>query len=370
MERSSPTTVATSIDVRSASARPARRARATLLWTLAFIVAGELLAGWLVDHPFRQYRLFELRSMVQDHCEQVRGKNYVLCLGSSRFAMGLRATELSPAWQPTFAETGVPILNLSSSAVSPVAMRGAFKELMATGAGVPRVALLEVSPETIGRKHSFWYIDSLRSLTAAEFIRSIPDNLGDPQLGRALAMRLSPAAGFRSCLRGGIEEACDRFGGNAPERRTQRFDPSVAAFGANIEVPPKPEATTAERTDDALRWLRRNLKNYRIGGELQRSFERLAASLSEHGAVTVLVVPPFIREHRNAYAELEADFQAELEGLRRKYGCLTVDCRDWIDDDLFADSHHLTREGSKRYCRLLIERVLRPQVLALPPRQP
>ena len=124
-----------------------------------------------------------------------------------------------------------------------------------------------------------------------------------------------------------------------------------------------PQLAEVLRTGDGpSRWL----KHYSVGGNCPRSLERILALGQQRGFQVVLVAPPVTRSHRQAYTpQIEQAFQDYLAGVQRRYPCRFVDCRDWMEDSLFVDSHHHRMEGGLYFSRLLTYRVLVPLLAPL-----
>ncbi len=107
----------------------------------------------------------------------------------------------------------------------------------------------------------------------------------------------------------------------------------------------------------------RFLRHFAIGGNCPACLEYLLSVCQERGFQVVLVAPPVAAVHRQGYTPpIESEFQRYLAGLQERYPCRFVDCRDWLDDALFEDSHHQSEEGGRYFSRLFTYRVLAPWV--------
>jgi hypothetical protein len=124
----------------------------------------------------------------------------------------------------------------------------------------------------------------------------------------------------------------------------------------HVEV--TPQVAESVRTSD---FPRQSLRYYTLGGNCPASLERILARGQQRGFQVLLVSPPVASVHRKEYTpEIERAFQDYLASVRQRFPCRFVDCRDWLDDSLFVDSHHHHPEGGRYFSRLLTYRVLVP----------
>src|SRR5262249_37525018 len=115
---------------------------------------------------------------------------------------------------------------------------------------------------------------------------------------------------------------------------------------------------------DLSRWL----SHYRIGGNNPAALRRMLARCRDLDIQVVLLAPPLAEPHRRYYKpEIESAFMNHIKSLVADFGCQFVDSRDWAQDRLFRDHHHLFPDGGDYYSRLLTYRVLVPLWRDMPP---
>src|SRR5262245_8193143 len=131
--------------VSSVRDRRARRAKKSLAWGLILLVFGQCLVSWVVDHPFRKYRFAEeIRSSIDDFEPFAKNHDYIVLMGSSRTGSAFRPDELAPLWAKATNGSGMPILNLSTAAGTPLTIEATCERLHASNFTAPKLAVIEV----------------------------------------------------------------------------------------------------------------------------------------------------------------------------------------------------------------------------------
>jgi hypothetical protein len=73
----------------------------------------------------------------------------------------------------------------------------------------------------------------------------------------------------------------------------------------------------------------------------------------------MLVVMPHGSVLRSLYdKEATTKLLADFVALARNYNCAFVNAHDWFDDDMFADSYHLTYEGAERFTARMRDEII------------
>jgi hypothetical protein len=123
-------------------------------------------------------------------------------------------------------------------------------------------------------------------------------------------------------------------------------------------VPAARREETVRALLDALR--RRSpetFRDYRVWEGTRRAVEDLIACCRRRGVRVVLLVPPAESQSRRAFREASAAgggsmddaFRAFLSELAAAHGCGVIDASDWVADEGFFDTHHLTPDGAGRF---------------------
>jgi hypothetical protein len=147
-------------------------------------------------------------------------------------------------------------------------------------------------------------------------------------------------------------------------------------FGRVVEeIPENPNDTAAwlspERRREALDFARRQyaegLSNFRLGGVNCDALRDLLTECRREGVPAALLLMPEGPTFRSWYAPGAIEqVRRWLDELYTEFGVGLIDAREWMDEDDFFDSHHLTRAGARRFTQRLGEVHLLPLLRALP----
>ncbi|VTS08678.1 hypothetical protein [Tuwongella immobilis] len=108
------------------------------------------------------------------------------------------------------------------------------------------------------------------------------------------------------------------------------------------------------------------LANYRPGGPAAEALERIVSLCREQSIPLKLVMMPEGPIFRTFYPpQTEANLQAYFRHLQEDCGASLVYAREWCAEESFTDSHHLNREGAKRYSQQLGREVIAPAIQAI-----
>ena len=122
-----------------------------------------------------------------------------------------------------------------------------------------------------------------------------------------------------------------------------------------------------EQREARIDIIRRNLlpviPNFRLADEPQRAMREILASCRRRGQPAVLVMMPEGPTFRSFYPEKYwQEFQQMTKEMATNYHVPLLDCREWMTEDDFEDSHHLTRQGGERFTRRFWEEHVQPRL--------
>jgi len=124
------------------------------------------------------------------------------------------------------------------------------------------------------------------------------------------------------------------------------------------------DATGAERQVAIARAYRQYwplLDRFRISPGPAGALNDLLTLCRRHGASPLLLIMPEGNEFRSWYSpEARTQIDDYLARLSRDYQAPLIDAREWMADEAFLDSHHLTRAGAMEFSQRLMQRVLGP----------
>jgi hypothetical protein len=119
------------------------------------------------------------------------------------------------------------------------------------------------------------------------------------------------------------------------------------------------------------RWLQRTrdeytpiLVNFRIAPEADRLFREMLHTCRHEGIQVIgLLRMPEGTEFKRLYSpEATQCIDSYLHDLCRQEETRLIDASNWLEDDCFADGHHLLPPGAKRFTLRLWREVLEPAV--------
>jgi hypothetical protein len=348
-----------------------RRARATVLWGLIFAVAGHLGLALAIEYwlPALRDPYYAGKSVRLEHrlraaaCQAGRwcGKPAILnlsrspsvaapspftlvVLGSSRTAHGLQAGALE---EPLAAVVREPVVafNFGIPAAGPFSQLLTLKRLLADGIR-PSLLLVEVlAPLLAGQ-------DAL----PAEARWLAADRLRLPDL-KVLEEQGFPVSQLRkdwwhSCLNPWYAHRFAIVSRLAPAwlpwNFQQDWGDGLDDSGWKEPIDPDP---TPEGRRHAVEVARRQytdlLRGFRLGGPTCRAQRELLDICRREHIPVALVLMPEGSEFRSWYPPRAWDeIDAFLDALMEEYGTPVINAREWLADEFFVDSHHLTLEGA------------------------
>ncbi len=363
-----------------------RSARRVLLWMLIPTVLLQLVVNLVMDRDRPELRSPHL-ARVLANVRATPGAN-VVCLGTSRFGMGLSVAEI----QTQLRAAGDPSLTVFNDSVpsgdfdtSDFVLRAMLRK-----GWRPALAVIEICPEMVNRRNRLLGAHVMPPLTRKSASTYLADLVLSRNLRRLFVERLIPVYRYRRSLWGEVSRGLAKIShkvrsSQSSTRRTAlpsrpvsqdgSGEPSYGAAPAHAESAQAARPTAEELylngdpsmdprrlTNENLPRVRTWLENYRIGGTSSLGLERLLRRCREHGMEVILVAPPVAGCQRALYTPaVENVFVPYMHQLEQAYQCRFVDCRDWVPDELFYDNHHLRPPGQSLFSRQLTRDVLVPR---------
>lgn len=328
-------------------ARDKDRPRRVLLMALGMFVAAQLGFGLWLDHVAPLFRFTSLRALVARLTDRESPPEIVV-LGSSRLEGAMVESEAARLALPGLFNAGVP-------AGDHTAQEAVLKRLIASGAR-PRRVLVELSPEFFVRTNFCAGWNGLRLHRWADLPDHIVQIAVTNQLGRVAAARLLPIYQYRDLIWKEIAGIAFPAAGAGPTAEP-KVETSRRVVNPHDIVPPQTPAQVATLAEGGRLVARSWLRDTRIDPVNIRALDRILAVCRDMGAEVWLITPPLSAPHRGTFnPELEASYQEIISAT----GCRHIDCRDWMADGWFHDSHHLRPEGGLAFTRRFAREVLLP----------
>jgi hypothetical protein len=342
--------------VRSHKRRLAPRAWAALAWGLGCFLAAQLalnlaLEWWRPELRDPEYgvKLKVLRRLQA----RAGGRPLVVVLGSSRVQMGLRAGDL------TAAEPDAAVFNFGMVGAGPVAELLHLRRLLADGVRPDCLVIEVLSPllrmhgqgDALGTDRLAWGDLGLMRRYATH-----PRDLS----ARWWEGRLLPCYSCRF-------RVLSRYAPFLPSWSAGAANPYALAAGQDPSgwLPYPYDAVTAERYAHDLAVARGQyqplLTDFRIDDGADRALREMLELCRQEGITAALLLMPEGTDFRNLYPPAaRGAIDTYLGRLRQEYGVPLIDAREWVEDDGFWDSHHLTKAGAAAFTRRFGREALRP----------
>jgi hypothetical protein len=354
--------------MRSQRAAYQRRGRRGLLGAAAIVALAQLAAGLLLDWRGLAVRFPSAALVLALAPRAPRGPDVVF-LGSSRF-IPLRADEAAALLcRETPAAGPVEVYNAAVPGGDPIAEDFVLERLLRQGSR-PRLAVVEVSPDTVNHYNQWFNLHPHRQITWRETPRYFCDICRAGEFKKLAQARLVPLyahrrgllrqlAGAVACCAPPAESAsADVSGGAAPSLPSDGHVPWDSLL--QVHSPPLSPAEAEHRRAMAANAAAR-FRDYRPGGTTAAALERLLQRCRRHGIDVVLIGAPGDSSFRRLYTpERDAGYRAYIGRLTQTYGCRFIDYRGAVPDQLFGDLYHLNGEGAHYMTRRLTREVLSP----------
>ena len=277
----------------------------------------------------------------------------VVVLGSSLSAAAVEPRALAAVVE---AETGRPCVafNLSAAGSGPVSLYLHARRLLETGP-VPDVAVIECLPAGFARTaagpHDATVLkaDRLR-WDEIDIVERYGFRDADRLRDRWLETMVNPWTGFRFQV---LVRAKPRWRppelatGEAPRAGIEQGD----GWGP-WEAPPAAER--AGRIAKSQRKYKPYLRDVEYDGPAADAFRDTIRMLQSAGVRVVVATMPESTVFRGWYPPgFEARTVEFLSAVGREGGVPTVDTREWLPDEAFADGHHVVRAWAPEFTRRL-----------------
>jgi hypothetical protein len=337
----------------------ARRSALALAWGVVAFAAGQLALGLAVEHWLPRARDPEYAARVgrlRARRAEAPGRPLVLVLGSSRVEMGLRGgpAAVGPGGREAL------VFNFGLPGAGPELDALCLRRLFAEGVR-PDLLVLEVLTPALNQpgKHPVEenWLDAGR-LRDAE--RGFLDRYhSDP--GRTLRQWLKgrvPCVWHRDHLRALL--ALDPRDGAASSHDAYGWHP----FGEDPTPEQRRRNSDFARGQYAAAW-----GEFRLADGPARALADALAMCRRRDVPVALLLMPEGPTFRALYPpSMRAGIDAHLRAVGGRWGVPLIDARDWLSDDAFYDSHHLTAGGAAAFTERFEREALPPLLRDLPPR--
>lgn len=340
-----------------------RRCRQALAWAFGTFVVCQLTAGLLFDYAWPGLRFRGLDNGLET-CRAAASaeRRVLLALGSSRFGCGLHTQVVEAELGPGPATPRV--INFSMPGGDFITAEHLYRRARAVGCR-PSLVLLEVSPETLARRNLWLDMHSLRQLTWLDGPQFAGDLVRSGHALRYLASRFVPLYVHRDQLR---HLALHQLGFDNPEEEKHRnqLDAFFNAAVVQSEQTFTPEQMVQKSVAGAA-YINRWLRNYQVGGNAKRNFDRLLEQCAADGVLVVLVAVPVSTPHRRLYTpDIERAYQSAIQAALARYpGMRYLDLRAAIPDADFYDNHHTTTAGARAFSRRLAQELRQAPIVTV-----
>lgn len=335
-----------------------RRAQAALLWALGLFLAVQLAAGYVLDEWGLAVR-FPTAARHLAYLQSRPRQPDIVCLGSSRFGLGLSAPTMQQVLCTELnGETTPEVFNAAIEAGDCISADYMMTRLLQQGVR-PRLAVIEVCPDALHRRNLWMYYHVRRQLGWHDVPSFVVDVVRARQSHRLLITRLVPLYAHR--LRLG-EELAAWWRGHPTIVNHYGFTGADQEWSQVLGVPQTFERVHRRDWSEAgVAGPRRWLKPYVIGGQSPAALDHLLATCQAHGIKVILVGVPVTAMHREIYTpEVEQAFLGYIATMQQRHGGQFVDLRSGVPDQLFWDNHHLLPEGCQFFSKKLASEVVAP----------
>jgi hypothetical protein len=345
---------------------PARKGKRIMLWTFGCFLLGQFvltvyLAGQMRElrDPLYGYRLRSLRQRLA----KSPNAPLFLILGSSRIKHSICPADL--AIESAGSEPQPIIYNFGINGMGFIRSLMYFRRLLADGIR-PDILLLETWPPLWGQRG---FCQESRLVTGFDDVafRDLPLVCRYFfQEGDVMRFALRRAFLPLSCYRARFLKAAVRS--LLPREQAEEMDRQVSdAWPADNDgwflMPWEP--ASAEAKAHALQQgvidIKPLLNSLRLDPRSDTALRELLAECRQRGIRVALILMPEHSLTRGWYSpQARALVQDYLSRLVREEQVAIVDSRDWVSDDEFADSCHMSQKGVPAFCRRLGREVVQP----------
>jgi hypothetical protein len=340
----------------SRSKRTRRHARlAVLLGVTVFLIA-QGVAALLVEQWFPRWKEARLCACTEHFRARARMGETVVFLGTSRTQYGIKTQPLEPHLCTNLGRP-VSVLNFAIPGATSLTLQRVWRHLPNDGTP-PTIAVVEIVPATLDETCPRTDV-SLGETPAGEMdfadiqeTKKLDEAPRHPLLDNVLA-RTFPWYGHRLVITGRL----------MPELQPTAGRRVPADFGDIDTDPPAGERGAALQLAHDRYYNR--LSNFHLGSRHLQDLADLLRDIRAANVPVILLVPPEGPLYRSWYAPgAWQEIEQALRDLAEHAGCTFVTTREWMPEESFFDSHHLTVEGGKQFSERLGREVLTPALQA------
>lgn len=331
-----------------------RRYRAIVRWVAGIFVLSQLTIAISVDQGSPAVRDPEyalLEGMLKDRIAERPGSPSAVFLGSSRVAYGFDAEKAASQHDVVMFNFGVP-------GTGPF-FQGILLDRMRRAGIKPDVLFVEVL-HTFFNAAGPWSLDhgllDGARLSAAETAGLLEYGCRSQTgpIRRWAVARALPMCRHQAEVRDNLDDRLNpNSGDNPPSFRT--CDPLGFRSHPCTEAERPALLAIAHRTYDPF------YSNFKVDPHPWTRLLQVIRTAQDDGMHVVCVLMPEGTEFRRMFDADPGRSPAELvHRLRSEAGVPVVDARDWLDDSLFFDQHHLLPHGAAAFANRFRVEALRP----------
>jgi hypothetical protein len=327
---------------------PNRSAQILLLAAILFF-CGELALGVYLDTAPFSVRFPEAAAVLERAQTQSPPPDIVF-FGSSRFMAAIGSAEIDQDLRASHGGRTPAVLPMAVLGGDFVSTEFLLDRMLAEGVR-PRIAVIEVSPDLVGRPPHLLSAQLERLFRWRDVWHWLPE-LFEADWSALLTARTIPAYHYRRELLGWLV-------GRSPPYLSVPA-PELPASAAPAGEPRSATETPDDPTHGVERWARW-LRRFRISERCAVVLERVLARCQKEQIACIMVEPPVASGHRALYGgDVLTPYHALLERLGRDYGAPFFDFAARLPDTSFRDDSHVNRAGAIRFSALLASALIEP----------
>jgi len=326
-----------------------QRSAKILLLAVILVFCGELALGVYLDTAPLSVR-FPEAAAVLEHARTQNPPPDIVFFGSSRFMAAIAPAEIDQALRTSHGGRIPAVLPMPVLGGDFVSTEFLLDRMLAEGVR-PRIAVIEVSPDLLGRPPHLLSAQLERLFRWRDVWHWLPE-LFEADWSALLTARVIPAYHYRKELLGWLV-------GRPPPYLSVPAPELPAGAGPGGEHPSAIE-TPDDPTHGVERWARW-LRRFRISERCTEVLERILARCQKEQIACILVEPPVASGHRALYgADVATPYHALLARLGRDYRAPFFDFGARLPDTSFRDDSHVNRTGAIRFSALLASSLIEP----------
>lgn len=334
------------------------RSRRCLLAVAGALGLSPIAGTLLIDRCPMSARFPEANAIVERWHSRLPPPQIVL-FGSSRTGCAVDESAIEQILKRDIGGSP-PVFNAAVGWGDPLTMRYLAKHLFSAGTP-PRLVILEVTPQSVARRHPFLDIVITRQFTLSDIVDTGGEvfHSTNKAISRLLSSRLTPFYRHRDQLLAWAGEAVERLQDHTfGSPRPSQDPPAAPAPGLDRPTIPLPPHVAMEAY---VRRTRALLADYELAGRPPEALEKLVASCREKNVRVILLQTPLNSRIRALLGpDVMEKYRSFIERLERGYGCRFVDISERIPDSMLHDSEHANGEGRECFTRILAEEILAP----------